>query len=87
MQMLVRNDVTDFDAWKSAFDDDYEARMTAGLSVLQIWREAEKPSTVWYLLDVNDKGKAEAFMKGDHARLSNERAGVTGSEFHLLETL
>ncbi|MDF0602300.1 hypothetical protein P1J78_16285 [Psychromarinibacter sp. C21-152] len=86
LQLLLRNDVTEFDGWKDAFDADYEARMHAGLSVLQIWRAEDAPGTVWILLDVNDAGKARAYLRGEHLRLLYERAGVTDSEHHLLET-
>lgn len=87
MQLLVRNDVKDFDTWKTEFDNGHEGLMNAGLGVLQIWREAGNSGRVWYLLDVNDSDKARAYMDGDHARLLNDRAGVTDGEYHFVETL
>ncbi|PYE84970.1 hypothetical protein [Pseudoroseicyclus aestuarii] len=62
MQILIQIDTPDFDAWKTAWDDDYEDRMQAGLSQMQIWRDADKGSTVLVLLDANDRKKAEAWL-------------------------
>ncbi|WP_172299295.1 hypothetical protein [Pseudoruegeria sp. HB172150] len=87
MQLLVRNAFQNYDTWKSAFDGDAESRMTAGLTLLQVWRDSDVPRTVWYLLEVNDHDKAQAYMDGDHARLLGDRAGVTDGEYHFLETI
>lgn len=86
MQLLVRNDISDYATWKSAFDDAAEARGEAGLSVLQIWREAGQPGRVWYLCEVSDAARARAWLDTGRAGLQEDRAGVTGSEAHFLET-
>ena len=52
MQMLCQIDTPDYASWKSAFDDDYEERMQAGLSQLQIWRDADHGSAVLVLFVV-----------------------------------
>ncbi len=41
MHLLCHFDTPDFAAWKSAFDDDAEDRMQAGLTLLQMWRSAD----------------------------------------------
>jgi len=87
MQLFCRHDVSDFAAWKQVFDGDAEARRNAGLTVLQIWRDADSKTRVFVLYDVNLREKAEAFLKGGQASLHAERAGITGTEVHFLETL
>ena len=78
MNMLVSFAPSDVSAWKEAFDADYEDRMNAGLTVLQLWRDADGSGVV-ALFDVNDRGKAEAWAK-------KERATGTGLETRFLST-
>lgn len=85
LQLLWRIDTTDFAAWKAAFDDDGEARQAAGLSVLQIWKDAGNASRAFCLLRVNDRAKAEAFMTLRPPR--TDASGISDTEFTLLETL
>jgi len=87
MQLLCRHDVTDFAAWKQVFDGDDEARRNAGLTVLQIWRDADSGARVFVLYDVNVREKAEAYLKGGQSSLHADHAGVTGTESHFLETV
>ena len=62
MQMLAHFETRSFDEWKSEFDGDAEARMQAGLSLLQMWRGVDEPAQVTCLFEVNDKGRAEAWL-------------------------
>ena len=41
MQLIVHLDITGFDAWKTAFVGDAESRRDAGLTVLQVWKDAD----------------------------------------------
>ena len=81
-QLLARYDVTDYAAWKASFDAHAETRGNASLSVLQIWREGT--ARVWVLFQVADAARAQAYLKT--APVFDAQAGVTGSEFHMLET-
>ena len=87
MQLLCRNDVENFDRWKEVLDADHEARMHAGLSVLQLWRDADRPNRVWMLFEVNDRDRAQAFMDDLRANEQRKRAGVTDGEYHFVDTL
>ncbi len=62
MQMLCQIDTPDFTSWKSAFDDDAEDRMQAGLTLLQMWRDADHGSAVLCLFKVNDRKRAESWI-------------------------
>ena len=62
MHLLCRFDTIDWPDWKAAFDADYEERMTAGLTLLQLWRDADTPSAAVALFEVNDRAKAEAWI-------------------------
>ena len=65
MQMLVTIETGDFDAFKTGFDGEAEKRMNAGLTLMQMWREAEAPTTVVCLFDVNDRDKAKAWLDAE----------------------
>ncbi|SIO41192.1 hypothetical protein SAMN05444722_1973 [Rhodovulum sp. ES.010] len=86
MQLLCRHDLTDFDAWKAAFDQAAEERRNAGLTVLQAWREADRETRIFVLYEVNVRDKAETYLATE-ARLMAGRAGVTDSSHHFLQTL
>ena len=82
-QLLARYDIGDYDAWKSIFDADAEDRGNASLSVLQIWREGG--NRAWVLYQVANAARARDFL-GQGGTLFESRAGVSRTEFHMLET-
>ena len=62
MQLLCRIDTPDYAAWRRAFDDDAEERGRAGLTLLQLWREADAENRVAALFQVNDRDRAAAYL-------------------------
>lgn len=62
MQLLCQLDTADFDGWKADFDAEAAERMEAGLSLLQMWRDADSRSRVLILLEANDRRRAEAWL-------------------------
>jgi hypothetical protein len=62
MQLLCQIDTTDYDGWKADFDSEASERMEAGLTVLQIWRDADSRSRVLVLLQANHRPRAEAWL-------------------------
>ncbi|MFT4012870.1 MAG: hypothetical protein QM682_05585 [Paracoccus sp. (in: a-proteobacteria)] len=82
-QMIARYSMSDYATFKPAFDADAEDRGNNGLSLLQLWRENDH--TAWALFSVSDAGAARAYLDGA-AGVFNSQAGVTGTEFHLVET-
>ena len=65
MQLLTQTTVADFASFKSAFDADAEKRMNAGLTLLQIWHDAEDARTVLCLFNVNDRTRAQAWLDAE----------------------
>ncbi|SFP32426.1 hypothetical protein [Tranquillimonas alkanivorans] len=63
MQLLCRFDTPDYDEWKKTFDADAEDRMNAGLTLLQLWRDADTPSAALALFEVNDRKRAQAWIE------------------------
>lgn len=62
MQLLCRFDTDGWDDWKSRFDDDSEIRGQHGLTLLQLWRDAETPDAAVVLFEAADEDKARAWV-------------------------
>ena len=65
MQLLTQTIAGDFAGFKSAFDAEAEKRMNAGLTLMQMWRDADDAGAVLCLFDVNDRSKAEAWLNAE----------------------
>ena len=76
MVMLVRNTVEDYGRWRRVFDAQAAAGRSAGLNVLQMWRSVDDPNEVYFLLDVEDRARAEAFMQTPESAAVGTEAGV-----------
>ena len=84
MQMIIHYAVQNYTAFRQAFDNDAEDRGNNGLSLLQLWREDD--ASAWALFQVNDPKAATGYLQGA-AQVFNSQAGVTGSQWHLVETV
>ena len=85
MVLLVRNRVKDIDHWKRVFDEQEAAGMAAGLSVKQVWRSADNADEVFFVLGVEDRAMAEAYMATPEAAAVGEEAGAIDGEYWFLE--
>lgn len=86
MQLLCRNYTRDFATWKQHFDADAEDQRAAGLTLLQMWRDHDDPSRVFFLFDVNVEEKARAFLDNPRARQQADKSGVTDADYYFLDT-
>ena len=85
MLLLVRNRVEDVDRWKRIFDGQSAAGAAAGLTVVQVWRSVDAADEVFFLLEVEDRARAEAFMASPESAAVGVEAGVLGGEVHFLD--
>ena len=85
MLLLVRNRVKDIEHWKKVFDEQEAAGIAAGLSVKAVWRAVDKADEVFFILGVEDRARAEAYMATPEAAAVGEEAGATEGEFWFLE--
>ena len=85
MVLLVRNRVKDAERWKRVFDAQAAAGTAAGLTVLRVWRSIDAPDQVFFLLDVEDRERAEAYMASPEAAAVGDEAGALDGEVHFLD--
>ena len=85
MVLLVRNRVRDVDTWKRVFDRQTAAGAAAGLTVLNVWRSVDAADEVFFLLDVEDRARAEAYMASPEAAAVGVEAGALDGEVHFLD--
>lgn len=85
MQLLVRNRVADYETWLAVVYRDEAARVAAGLELLHLWRNADDPNEIFFVLSVADRAAAEAFMSTPEAEQAGRDAGVIDGEYHFIE--
>ena len=76
LYMLVRHKVADFARWKRIFDSHKEAQEKAGLKLKHLWRNIDNSNEVFFLFEVDDLKKAQAFLSSQDPKVKDE-AGVT----------
>ena len=76
IHMLVRHKVADFARWKKVFDSHKEAQEKAGLKLKHLWRNIDDQNEVFFLFEVEDLKKAQAFLSSQDPKVKDE-AGVT----------
>jgi len=86
MQMICHYEITDFTDWHTAFNADAEARRDAGLTVLQIWRDADSTTHAFALLEVNDRKRAEAWITRSNALHSDDANTVLNASHYFTKT-
>lgn len=87
MQLLARNRVQDFARWLQYFEADSEAAADYGLSVESLWHSADDPNDVFFLLDVEDRDRADAFMARPESQEIGVKSGVIEGDYHYLQAV
>ncbi len=87
MQLLVRNKVKDYSKWYEYFQEDSVAAAEHGITLATLWQAADDPNNVFFLLDVEDVDRANAFMARPESREIGIRSGVIDGEVHYLEAV
>ena len=74
MQLIVQFSTGGFAPWKAGYDAHAETRDAAGLTMLQMWRDADDADRAVVLFEVSDRKRAEAWLH-EQAAL---KGGVSG---------
>jgi len=76
--VLIRHRVTDYEAWKKAFDDHQSARQDASCLGHHINRGADDPNTVYVYCPAANADKVKAFVDSPNVAEAMKNAGVEG---------
>ena len=87
MQLLVRNKVKDFSTWYAYFNEDSVAAAEYGVKLAGLWQTTDDPNNVFFILDVEDVDRANAFMARPESQEMGVKSGVIDGEFHYLEAV
>ena len=87
MQLLVRNKVKDFSKWLAYFESEAGAAARYGVTLAQMWQNADDPNDVFFLLDIDDVERANAFMARPESEEIGIKSGVIDGEIHYLDAV
>ncbi len=76
--VIVRHEVADFDAWKKAFDDHFDARAKAGILGYAVNRAADSLNTVIVYLQAESNDALKAFTSSPDLKQAMQAADVQG---------
>ena len=85
MQLLCRNKVADFQTWWAVFETHAHAHRAAGLKLEHLWISADDPDEVFFLFNVEDRARAEAFMEAPESMEAGLEAGVIDGDYQFIE--
>jgi len=77
--IFLRHSVSDYDAWRSLYDEDRPRRDSAGLTELGVYRDADNPSLLLLVWSADDPSGFEAMMASEGLRAKMQSAGVEGA--------
>ena len=81
MVLLVRNKVQDAAHWKRVFDAQKQVGCDAGLNLINLWKSVDDENQVFFLFDVEDRQRAEAYMSTPEAAVSWDVWGATARDW------
>lgn len=85
MQLLVRNKVKDFATWYQFFGAETVAAAEFGVTLDRVWQSMDDPNNVFFILNVEDVDRANAFMARPESAEVGEKSGVIDGEYYYLE--
>jgi hypothetical protein len=79
VRIFVRHDVTDFAAWRKAYNDFDEKRRKMGVTAQAVYRSIDDANDVTVTHDFTSAEKAKAFASSSDLKAVMEKAGVKGT--------
>ncbi len=76
--MIAKHKVSDFDKWKTSYDEHDSLRLANGLHSYVIARGIDDPNMVLVAVKCDDMAKAKAFAKDASLKKAMQKGGVTG---------
>ena len=86
MLMLCRTKVHDYDKWWPIFASHAQAHRAAGLKLVNLWRCVDDANHVFFLFEVKDQTRAQAFIDSPESASAGEEAGVIDGDYHFVRS-
>ncbi|MGZ8511624.1 MAG: hypothetical protein ACXWWA_14655 [Chitinophagaceae bacterium] len=77
--MIAKHKVSDFDKWKTSYDEHDSLRLANGIHNYVISRGIDDPNMVLVAVKCDDMAKAKAFAKDPSLKKAMQKGGVTGT--------
>ena len=78
VRMFVRHTVTDYAAWRKAYDAFDATRKKLGVTAQAVYQAVDNPNDVTVTHDFKSMEKAKAFAESAELKEAMEKAGVAG---------
>jgi hypothetical protein len=79
VRMYIRHDVTDYAAWRKAYDDFDARRRKLGVTAQAVYQSVDNPNDVTVTHDFKSADKAKTFAASPDLKSAMEKAGVKGT--------
>jgi ABC-type sugar transport system substrate-binding protein len=79
VRVFVRHEVSDYAAWKKAYDDFAATRKKLGVAAQDVFRSIDNPNDLTITHDFKTLQKAKAFASSPELKAAMMKAGVTGT--------
>jgi uncharacterized protein with LGFP repeats len=79
VRMYAKHEVTDYAAWRKAYNDFDKARRKLGVTAQVVYQSADNPNDVTVTHDFKSLDKAKAFAASPELKTAMEKAGVKGA--------
>jgi hypothetical protein len=83
--MLCSHKLKDFARWKNLFDSHADRHRAAGMKLAKMWREIGAPNNIFFMLEIADIEKANAFINATGNDKIAEQAGIIEGAMHYVE--
>jgi ABC-type sugar transport system substrate-binding protein len=79
VRMFVHHEVTDYAAWKKAYDGFRPTQKKMGIYAQAVYQSTDNPNDVTVTHDFHSLEKAKAFVASPELKAAMEKAGVKGA--------
>jgi quinol monooxygenase YgiN len=79
VRVFIRHEISDYAAWKKAYDDFGPTRKKLGVIAHEVYRSVDNPNDVTIMNDFKTLQKAKAFAASPELKAAMQQAGITGT--------
>ena len=78
VNMLVKSNVKDFQAWKKVYDEAAGLRASFGGGADQVFQDVNDPNTYFAIIEWDSLENAQKYAQSPELKAAMEKAGVVG---------